>query len=654
MCSILTSLFHERRAHRMKKLATKLMLLSTATLVMLGSCVEPPEGKSNEGESTSLDTEAKAPTKIKRLKDDIPYLQEGIALNLDAYIGVEYSDGTIDSNYEVKTTSKNVTINGHRVSSTEVGVFYVTITAGGLTTKLELTVLSNDQTKIMTFLEPLETDARNFTVDLLGEDNQGNEKLYRRVVHNANYSVVYNGVDLFAVDEDGDPASVILAKLSDGNGYFGHIEKDANNNPKAVFEPGIQQYYDYYYIVMDLELNAADSTYMSIAGEDVLMMGASFAERLMWSVGLSEAYDNYNRVIPFYGAAYKGYEEVGMPNGNPDIMIFDIYVGTESQNEVYCTIKLSAVGESGFDWMNTAVTDASYIPEKITANEIPVAFQAVNAAGNFTLTMEAWSVGDGDKTEKFVPAEADMSGDACANFLGTCDAVITEKYTSTGIYTEFKGKKLNQTTNGYAPEAEYSLFDISAVWNDSGAAYSTRLTDNEDQTAKVLPARSAISGVTDVFQINEIKSMAANNITAAAANVVNWTGKKTEGTKVTFAGDMGDNDGTSQTNLLAAQIFGLLGGDTYGVLKDWAGTWTKATDGWGDGGKHAYSRSSDYYALTVDTTTNEIEAYLLIYAPFSDIDNNYFMMKFTISDIGTTTFDFSTLAAANENPGMLA
>ena len=186
----------------MKKLATKLMLLSTATLVMLGSCVEPADSnKSNEGESTSLDTEAKAPTKIKRIKD-IPYLQEGIACNLDAYIGVEYSDGTMDSNYEVKTTSKNVTINGHRVSSTEVGVFYVTITAGGLTTKLELTVLSNDQTKIMTFLEPLEQDARNFTVDLLAEDSQGNEKLYRRVVHNAKYSVVYNGVDLFAVDED--------------------------------------------------------------------------------------------------------------------------------------------------------------------------------------------------------------------------------------------------------------------------------------------------------------------------------------------------------------------------------------------------------------------------------------------------------------------
>ena len=43
-----------------------------------------------------------------------------------------------------------------------------------------------------------------------------------------------------------------------------------------------------------------------------------------------------------------------------------------------------------------------------------------------------------------------------------------------------------------------------------------------------------------------------------------------------------------------------------------------------------------------------------MYAPFSDITNNYFVMKFTLSDIGTTTFDFSTLAAANANPGILA
>lgn len=637
----------------MKKLATKLMLLSTAALVMLGSCEKPIE-QSTDGSETSIDSgEAKSPTKIKH--EDIPYIQEGVACNLDAYVSIEYSDGSLDKNYEVKTNSKNVTINGHRVSCSDVGVFYVTITAGALTTKLDITVLSNDQIKIMTFLEPLQNDPRNFTVDLYAENEQGQEERFRQVLHNANYSVVYDPDDPFAKDEDGNPNSWVLARLSDGNGYSGHIEEGTNHQPKAVFDPGIISSYDYYYVVMDIELDAADSTYISLAGEDILLMSSSFAESLMWSVGLPYAYTSSGAKIPFYGAVYAGYDEIGVPNGNPDIMTFDILVGDESNYAVYCSIAISNIGSSELSWMNTAVTDASYIPEKIVPTEIPAAFQAMNTAGNFTLTVEAWSVDtEGSINDKFIPAEKDIPTDAAANFFGTCDAVITEKYTSTGIYTEFKGKKLTQTANGFTQAADYSLFDVSAVWNEGGAAYSTRLADNDDQTAKVLPERSAISGTTDVFQLAEIKTMAANNITAAAANQTNWTSKKTDGTKVTFGGDMGDNSGTTQDNLLAQQLFGLLGGTTYGVLKDWATTWTGAQDGWGDGAKHAYSRASDFRAFTVDTSNNEVVVDCLMYAPFMDIENNYFMMRFTFSDIGTTTFDFSTLAAANDNPGILA
>ena len=632
----------------MKKLATKLMLLSTAALVMLGSCEKPSDPGADSTE-TSESGEVKSPTKIKH--KDIPYLQENIFCNLDSYVDIEYSDGSLDKTYDVKTNSKNVTIEGHRVKSSEVGVFYVTITAGGLTTKLDLTVLSNDQMKIMTFVEPLQNDPRNFTVDLYAENEQGQLERFRQVLHNSKYSVVYDPDDPFAVTEEGEPNSWVLAKLADGNGYSGHIEKDANNNPKAVFEPGILSSYDYYYVVMDMTLDAADSTYISLEGEDVLLMGSSFAESLMWSVGIPSAYNSAGGKIPFFGAVYMGYDEIGVPNGNPDVMTFDILVGDESNYGVYCTIELSNIGTSELSWMNAAVADASYVPEKIVPTEIPAAFQAINAAGNFTLTLEAWSVDvEGKITDKYVPSERDIAGDAAANFFGTCDAVITEKYTSSGIYTEFKGKKIEKSDGGLAQAADYSIFDISAVWNEGGASYSARL----DQETGALPAREAISGVTDVFQMAEIKTMAANNITAAGANQTNWTSKKTEGTKVTFAGDMGDNQGTSQTNLLAFQLFGLLGGANYGVLKDWAGTWTKAEDGWGDGEKHAYSRAADYRAFIVDTSTNEVEVDCLMYAPFNDIDNNYFMMKFTFSDIGTTSFDFSTLANANENPGILA
>lgn len=638
----------------MKKFATKLMLLSTAALAMLGSCGTDKIGPSDNTEaSASASAADKTPTKIKR-ENTIPYLQENIALNLDNFISIEYEDGTTDKTFELSTNAKSITIDGHKIKGSEVGTFYITVTAGGLVTKLDVTILSDDQYKMTGFFSALDNDPQNFTVDVYGENDYGQLEFVWEIAHNARYSVVFDPDDPFALDKNGNPDSFILAKLSDGNGYSGYISEGPNHTPVPVFEPGILSSYDYYYITMGLEIDPADSSYVSLDGDDVLLMSGSFAESLSWSAGIGEIKDNYGNVVPFYGAAFKSFQDINI-DGNPDIARFDIYVGDDSDHDVYCTIEISKIGSTELAWMTPALTDASYIPERITSDEIVTAFAAAHAAGNFTLTVEAYSVQDSSSADtKYTPAENKIPVDAAANFFGTTDAVITEKYTSTGIYTEYKGKELIQSGNGYTVANDYSLFDISAVWNESGAAYSTRLADNADQTAKVLPARAAIANTTDVFQLAEVKNMAANNITAAGANSTNWTSKKTSGTKVTFAGDVGDNEGTTQTNLLAQQIFGLLGGTTYGVLKDWANTWCGATDGWGDGGQHAYSRSSRYKGITIDTATGEIVAEFLMYAPFSDIETNYFMMRFTISDIGSTTFDFSTLAAANDNPGILA
>lgn len=641
----------------MKKFATKLMLLSTAALALLGSCDTDPQKSTNGSENSVSDSVTeKNPSKIRRLKE-IPYLQENVSLNLDNFIAIEYDDGTTDSTYELSTNAKSITIDGHKIKGSEVGTFYITVTAGGLVTKLDVTVLSNDQIKMEAFLEPLENDPQNFTVDVHYEDERGQDQRLWTVLHNARYSVVYDPDDLFAVDKNGDPDNFILAKLSDGNGYMGTYSEGANHTPVPTFQPGILSNYDWYYITMGMELDAADSSYISLDGEDVLLMSASFAESLMWAGSLSSPKDNYGNEIPLYGAAFAGFQDINI-DGNPDIATFDIIVGTDSENAVYCTIILEAIGTSELSWMNSAINDASYIPAKITADEITTAFLAANTAGNFTLTLEAYAYDDdGNKT---VPAEADVAGSAVANLFGTCDAVITEKYTSSGIYTEYKGKKLEQTATGYSQANDYSLMDISAVWNDSGAAYSTRLADNADQTAKVLPARTAISGTTDVFQLAEVKQMAANNVTAAACNAVNWTSKKTNGTKTIFAGDVGDDDRTTKGNLLFEQLLNMFGGSTYGVMtnvidggKGNIGTmWTSPQEFTG-GDYHALSLYSKYTSFSVDSATNEIEITFSMYAPLG-FDDGYFGMKMTLSDIGTTTFDFSTLAAANDNPGILA
>ncbi|MBO4737507.1 MAG: hypothetical protein J5627_03620, partial [Bacilli bacterium] len=269
----------------MKKFATKLMLMSTAALAMLGSCV-PPSDSSISGNEGSASTSAvdKDPSKIKREKE-IPFLQENIFLNLDNFITIEYSDGSTDKNFELSTNAKSITIDGHKVKGSEVGTFYITVTAGGLVTKLDVTVLSNDQIKMEAFLEPLLDDPQNFTIDVHYEDDNGRDQRLWKVLHNARYTVIYDPDDLYAVDDNGNPDNFILAKLSDGNGYQGTYTEGANHTPVPTFEPGILSQYDWYYVTMPIELDAADSTYVSLDGDDILLMSPTFAESLMWSSG---------------------------------------------------------------------------------------------------------------------------------------------------------------------------------------------------------------------------------------------------------------------------------------------------------------------------------------------------------------------------------
>ena len=630
------------------------MLMSTAALAMLGSCVPPSNNSTNGNEGSSAASVAdKDPSKIKREKD-IPFLQENVFLNLDNFITIEYSDGSTDKSFELSTNAKSITIDGHKIKGSEVGTFYITVTAGGLVTKLDVTVLSNDQIKMEAFLEPLLDDPQNFTIDVHYEDDNGQDQRLWKALHNARYTVIYDPDDLYALDEDGNPDNFILAKLSDGNGYAGTYTEGANHTPVPTFEPGILSQFDWYYVTMPIELDAADSTYVSLDGDDILLYSPTFAESLMWSSGLSHPKSN-GVEVPYYGAAFAGFEDINI-DGNPDKASFDIIVGDDTDNAVWCTLILENIGTSELAWMNTAIADASYIPAKITSDEITTAFLAANTAGNYTLTLEAYAIdGDGNKT---VPAEADVAGGAVANLFDTCDAVITSKHTSSGIYTEKKGKKLAQTANGFSQAADYTLFDAVAVWNDSGAAYSTRLTDNADQTAKVLPARTAIAGATDVFTLDEVKQMAANNVTAAACDAVNWTSKKTNGTKTIFTGDVGDDDKTTKANQLFEQLLNMFGGANYGIIADMsgyvsAGTWWTEPQEFNGGDYHALSLYSKYTNFTVDTATHEVEITSSMYAPIG-LTDGYFGMKMTLSDIGTTTFDFSTLAAANDNPGILA
>ena len=52
---------------------------------------------------------------------------------------------------------------------------------------------------------------------------------------------------------------------------------------------------------------------------------------------------------------------------------------------------------------------------------------------------------------------------------------------------------------------------------------------------------------------------------------------------------------------------------------------------------------SNYEEVTVDTATKDVTVFVNAYLPFSDIENKNMGLKLTISNVGTTTNDFSSL-----------
>lgn len=639
----------------MKKISKVLMLLSAGTLLALGSCTQEQGGNEstnvNPGDSQtsvagSSSGEAKTASRIKH--NEIPYMEEGVVLDLDKYVTIEYSDGSTDKNYEITCSKKALTIveGTHKIKSDVSDTYTIVVKAGPLTTKLTIEVLSNEQLKLMEFLAPLDENPRNYSIDLSADG-----EYYWSYFHNENYTGVWNKDNPTELDDEGNPNSTILAKLSDGNAYWGSVGKDGAGNPKAVFEPGPVKNWDWYYFTMDLALDASDSGWTSYEGEDVLMLGPTFCQNLL-NYGCSQLPENNG--LEYYGAVVVDYIDTNI-DGNPDKYVFDCLVKAGNEIGTYCTVTLYDIGKTNPAFMQQAVTQASYVPARITADEVTTAFNAINTAGNYTMTLKAWSCTSQSLTP-ITPAPADIPEDGCANIFGTTDAVITQKVTADGIYSEYKGKKLNQAANGYTVDSDYTLMDVSAVYNAGGHAYATELdaTDGSPTEGQIKPA-TEITGVTNVFTLNEVKGMTAGAVNQAAVNGTTWTGKAedTAAHTVTLKGDVGDNDGASvHENTLFEQLLNMFGGDTYGVLNSMGTTWTKAEE-FSQGDKHALSLYSSYDAFIVNTTTNEVSIVFDMYAPIG-LGNGYFGMSITIDHIGTTTFDFSTLTAGVAAPGLLA
>lgn len=612
-----------------------LFTLATGLLLGLGSC----QGESADGSGSGSGTSTLTVKKIGH--DTLPYLQLGKSLDLDEYIYASLEDGSKSSDYEVTCSSKEVTLTGHAVTASKVGQYTLVVTAGAKTSKITLDVRSKKQIEIIDFLKPLETTPQNYTVSLYSGSTG-----YWTLYHTPNYvvSAVYGAIenkeslsakrltDDFGDGDEVEPGetfyNMIIARLANSKGYFGYVDQNEDEDGNVTsyfptFEPGYVSY-DNYYMTMDLSLDGADVNYEEsgdLAGELVSTTG--FETNLL-NYGLSQ-FPNYyadddGNAYQYAGAVLDGLYDYD-DDGVYDELVFQCLVSAGDTLGSWCSVGISNIGTTSLDFMTDVATNSDYVPTPIDSSEIATAYSNLASGKNYTVT---WTMESTDSS--YEPTSDDdylgEDADACGWLFGGKKAVATELFTEDGTVGLF-------TVDGE---------NLSAVayWDDGTDSYSSAY----DSETSGMPAPTKSEGVSDVYSSGLFAY--ASSVTATGLSTTNWTGKTTDETTgiVTFEGDVGDNDGEEASNALFQQLV-----SQSLFFSGYADSFTEAqtfSSSSGATSVHALTCYSDYGAIVVNPSTNEVSVEIDMYVPIG-LDNPTMTMKIEISEIGTTSFDFSTL-----------
>ncbi len=626
----------------MNKKAKLVMLLSASALGMaLTSCDESASSSSSSSSSSSV-----APIATRISYEALPYLVTGQSLDLDKYITIKYDDNSTDKTYNVECSDESVTITDHKVVSNSHGTYTLVITAGAVTSKIELNVVSEDHKSLIDLVSGLEEHPQNYLLSTYDVDSSTGKLVYEdSYVHNENYIAIYDEDDPAAVYPDdskyaGQPASTLLAKLSDGHAYWGNFTKDATGNVIPVFEPGYASW-DNYYITGGLSLDATDATYETgTDGTEYLLMGTGFEQNLL-HYGLSTFPENYKYTLT--GAEVLGVEDLD-EDGDTDTAVFACYVSITQNGKTssgYWTIvALSNIGSATIEIMESAITDAKYLPTKIKAPEISNTFAALAEKKNYTLTTTLKATdGDGEALEL-----EDYSKDTMANLFGGTEATFVTSFTEDGVISTLTTLPITKDASGnYVPGTQTQLGGKFAIWDDGTNTY----TSSYDSESKAMGEKTTVAANKQVYDSGALKGMTADTITEADANGTIWSSKQSSGTKVTFTGQVGDYySETEVTNELFGKLL-----DMNGFSVTWfedigaAGIGTQLTTpmSFTSGDKHALSLSSSYNYFIVDTATNEVSMSALCYLPIGLSD--YITITVTISNVGTTTNDFTNFVS---------
>lgn len=613
----------------MNKKSKLLLIVSAAAMGLVAtSCGNEPAGSSED--NSSQNSTISAATRISH--DELPYITIGDVLDLDQYITIKYEDNSSDHKFSVTCTNSAVSIDGHSVIATEAGTYNLLIKAGSLQAKLSLQVVTEEHMELINFLDPLADNPQNFTIDLFASDY-----IYS-AIHTENYVGIYNIYDPAekVKDKKGNETdeynSTILAKLADGHAYWGHIEGTAKN-PVPVFDPGYASWNNYY-ITQSLSLDATDFevTDLSDMGveEPALVSSSSFEDSFM-SVGLSRPESS----IKQYGYSWAGMLFLGLQDNNTDgeddgalfmALINETKDDGTTELGAFCYVQIRNIGTTDVDFLRNTTSDASYVPAIPKADEITTVFDQINQGKNYTVTLEMYSADD-----KGNPLAAPASKDGTVMLTGVSYAKTVTTVTETGIHSIVENKKAEEV-DGKVTVSELAKAGELAYWTDGTNCYTSSLGKDDTMSAK-----EQVQEGTDVLSIEAVKPNTAQNVTANEINNTVWTKKTTNGTKVTMKGQCGDNDNAGTvTDLLFVALFNMSPFYQMGTFFGKAEQFTNGEYG-------ALISMSNYEEVTVDTATKDVTVFVNAYLPFSDVNNKNMGLKLTISNVGTTTNDFSTL-----------
>lgn len=610
----------------MNKKSKLLLILSAAAMGLAAtSCAGGPGGSGEE--SSSQESAISAATRISH--EELPYITIGDVLDLDQYITIKYEDNSSDHKFSVTCTNSAVSIDGHSVIATEAGTYNLLIKAGSLQAKLSLQVVTEEHMGLINFLEPLADNPQNFTIDLFASD------YLRSYIHTENYVGIYDiynptkKVEDDKGNETDEYDSTLLAKLADGHAYWGHIEGTAKN-PVPVFDPGYASWNNYY-ITQSLSLDATDFEVTDLGGSEPALVSSSSFEDSFMSVGLSIPESSIKK----NGWSWAGMAFMGLQDNNTDgvddgalfmALINETKDDGTTELGAFCYVQIRNIGTTDVDFLRNTTSDASYVPAIPKADEITTVFDQINQGKNYTVTLEMYSADD-----KGNPLAAPASKDGTVMITGASYTKTVTTVTETGIHSVLE-RKAAEEADGKVTVSELAKAGELAYWTDGTNCYTSSLGKDGNMSAK-----EQVQEGTDVLSIENVKPWTAQNVTENEINNTVWTKKTANGTKVTMKGQCGDNDNAGNvTNLLFVALFNMSPFSQIGTALGKAEQFTNGEYG-------SLISMSNYEEVTVDTATKDVTVFVNAYLPFSDVDNKNMGLKLTISNVGTTTNDFSTL-----------